>query len=588
MIGVARIWKNSIFSRLFWTFLFIIVPLYFLGFNIYIWGMQTVRSEITNTMTSQVSFYMESLEMDIQRMHILQYEFINDEDLSDLAIISETMDNYEKSRAILRLQQRLSAIKNSSPYILDVRAHIPSIDITLSPQRAPDKLDVREFNMLRQAKPQSDSQIIYLEDRMVLSLIHPQYQQNSSKVPLYILTIELSIKSINSALRQFDNHIGSGSFLIHSSQEYFAIKGEQRLEITEKMQDWFNDWEEMGAKQGSGSVPYGGKHYLAIYTMSDYLDMTLCKYIPEDEVFVQLRQYKRWFWIFSLASVILIALYSFSTYKFIHEPLQTLLGSFRQLEKGDLNISIQHDHNDEFRDIYRRFNAMVERLGALIDQVYIQKILNQKAELKQLQSQINPHFLYNSFFILSRMIKGREYENATQFTQHLGEYFKFITRSTADEVPLEKEVEHAHIYTRIQEMRFSRRLRVEFGELRPGYHGFIIPRLIIQPIIENAFEHGLENKKSGGLIIVSFVQIEDEFKIVVEDNGEELSDLRLTNLKQILASRRDAVEQTGLLNIHRRIQLMFGINSGLVLSRSTLGGLMVEMNLIIRGRTHDV
>jgi len=563
------------------------IPLYLLGFNIYTWGMQTVRKEITNTMVSQVDFYMDNLEMDIQRMRALQYELLNDEDLNNLAVISDTMGNYEKSRAILRLQQRLNAIKSSSSYIFDIRVHIPSIDMSISPLHSPDNLQEEEFNMLWKARPESDFQIVYWEGKLLLSVIHPVNNFSGNKLPLYAIIIELSKDSLNKALQQFNSHRGSGAFLIYLPYDYIVAKNEPEPGITDRMLSWLKNQED-GNGIGGSSIEYNGNRYLSIYTKSDYLNMTLCKYIPEDEVFSRVRQYSIWFLIFSLLAVIFIALYALSTYKFIHEPLQVLVESFRMLEKGNLNIFIRHDYNDEFRYIYQRFNDMVERLNTLINQVYKQKILNQKAEFKQLQSQINPHFLYNSFFILSRMIKGRDYENSMEFARQLGNYFQFITRSAADEVPLDKEVEHARIYARIQEMRFSRRLRVEFQELPKEYSNLIVPRLIIQPIIENAFEHGLDNKTSGGLIRVTFHPIEEGLKIVIEDNGEELSEQQLDKLKEILASHGNEIEYTGILNINQRIKLKFGDRSGLNLSRSELGGLKVEMYLLGEGIIYNV
>jgi two-component system, sensor histidine kinase YesM len=231
---------------------------------------------------------------------------------------------------------------------------------------------------------------------------------------------------------------------------------------------------------------------------------------------------------------------------------------------------------------------MVERLKTLINQIYKQKILSQKAELKQLQSQINPHFLYNSFFILSRMIKLGQYENSSDFASQLGGYFKYITRSASDEIELQKEVEHARVYTNIQEIRFSRRIRVIFQDLPDCWNDIIVSRLIIQPVIENAFEHGLENKKKDGIIQVTFNSIDRGIQISVEDNGEELTGNELANLQQMIAELDDTTEYTGILNIHRRITLKFGEESGMVLSKSTLGGLRVDINIMIQKENEHV
>ena len=163
---------------------------------------------------------------------------------------------------------------------------------------------------------------------------------------------------------------------------------------------------------------------------------------------------------------------------------------------------------------------MVKELKTLIEQSYKQKILVQRAEMKQLQSQINPHFLYNSFFILNTMARTEDYENIEKFTEQLGRYFQFITRSAADEVPLEKEVEHARVYTEIQAMRYSNRIKAYFEELPEEFWGIVVPRLILQPIIENAFEHGLGMVKKNGILTVSFEKLQNGLHIIIENNGE--------------------------------------------------------------------
>ncbi|MCX7657034.1 MAG: histidine kinase, partial [Treponemataceae bacterium] len=161
------------------------------------------------------------------------------------------------------------------------------------------------------------------------------------------------------------------------------------------------------------------------------------------------------------------------------------------MEEGDLKTRIEYERKDEFGYLFHSFNRMVDKLDELVNQVYVAKILAQKAELKQLQAQINPHFLYNSFFTLQRTIIGEDIDKAALYAEKLGSYFKYITRNRQEEVALEKEVEHARIFTDIQSMRFSRRIKIEFGCLPEECRDWIVPRLILQPLLENAFEHGL-------------------------------------------------------------------------------------------------
>lgn len=237
-----------------------------------------------------------------------------------------------------------------------------------------------------------------------------------------------------------------------------------------------------------------------------------------------------------------------------------------------MDSTIDHDKKDEFGYLYTRFNHMLVKLKTLIDQDYKQKMMMQRSELKQLQSQINPHFLYNSFFILNSLAKIGDVDRIEQFTIMLGEYFRFITRNSDDLVPLSEETKHSRVYTEIQELRFSRRILVHFDELPKEIAALKVPRLIIQPIIENAYEHSLEKKDENGLLHVTFQKLQDEVLIIVEDNGDHLSEDQLRTLQQSLERINESSEMTGIINIHRRLMLTFGENSGLKLSRSELGG----------------
>ena len=208
-------------------------------------------------------------------------------------------------------------------------------------------------------------------------------------------------------------------------------------------------------------ISIDGTKFLVAYKTSGYFDSILYKYVPEKAVFEPLKNFRTWFAVFTALSLAVILIYSIYLYKFIQKPLNLLVSSFREVKKGNFDIHIEHDVDDEFRFIYRNFNSMVRDLKSLIEQTFTQKLLVQKANMKQLQSQINPHFLYNSFFILNTMARTGDYENLEIFTEQLGRYFQFITRSAADEVTLQKSRPRQVIY-RDSGYAFSNRIKVSF------------------------------------------------------------------------------------------------------------------------------
>jgi two-component system sensor histidine kinase YesM len=383
-----------------------------------------------------------------------------------------------------------------------------------------------------------------------------------------MIEIELDQEVFGRALAQFNIYEGSGSVLVDlRTDAIVAQRGEGPLPTP--------------AAASSPGMEFfshqGGDYYIA-QARSDYLNWALKRYIPANIVHLPLQHFYTWIWVFTLTALGLILVYSFYTYRVMHKPLLLLVKSFRKVEEGDLNVSIPKDSRNEFGYMYERFNDMVRNLRTLIDQVYNQKLLAQRAELKQLQSQINPHFLYNSFFILNTMARVGD-ENLIPFTKLLGEYFRFITRSGADNVPLRDEAAHARAYTDIQRMRFPKRLSVEFGDYPEAWADFHVPRLILQPLIENAFEHGVGQKSCDGKIAVGFHADGGNLRICVEDNGS-ISDEGIAALNGAMEEGANR-EITGLMNIHRRVRLLFGPPSGLTAERSGLGGLKITL-LIVR------
>ncbi len=575
--------NNSIFSRLVITFLIIMIPIYILAFYIYNWGLYTVKSEISKSTIAQVSFYLEGLEKEIERMKILQYDCLNDENLNKLAIRSKIMSIYETTESMRLLQQRLVTIKNSSIYIKNISVHIPPINKTISSNSGLDDINTEKFRHIRVPPGLKGAQIISFKGGLFLSTIQNRDILNSN--PLYLIEIELNKEAFEQALSQFNTYSGSGSMLISIINNGIITNQENTGDtgLTKSIIANLNTRDDSGTEY----VNINQKGYYVVHAKSKYLNMILLKYIPQEYVMKPIKNFNIWVWVFSVAVIFIILVYSFSTYKFMHKPLRQLVKSFRKVESGDLQVSITHDSNNEFGYLYKRFNDMVKNLNTLIDQVYNQKILMQRAELKHLQSQINPHFLYNSFFMINTMATIGD-ENLVPFTKYLGEYFRFVTRSSSDYIPLIDEINHAKVYTKIQLMRFSKRLQVNFGDCPERYHNLKVPRLILQPVIENAFEHGIERKKNSGIVSIYFEEFENQLNIIVEDNGNDMTDSGLTEVQKMLENSAEEAETTGIINISRRIKLVFGEESGLSVSRSQLGGLKATLKIILPGGDNNV
>lgn len=572
----GKSWKISVLTRLIISFIVILVPLYGLGMFIYNNGLAILNRELSNSMILQVSYYLDNLEIEIQRIQMLQYELLNDSDINRMATIYRALTNIETRESLLRIKNRLFALKNSSKYIKSSSVIIPYAGKEVT-DTSISEFDSEKFERMKSIAKNADASIIYADDSMYLIIPYP-YSYTTGRDPIFLIVSELSKEELEKALKAMTNDPDEG-VAIYSTKNGSIIAtdyndifhGEIRKQILKDSGE---------VTENAQIVSIDGTKFLVAYKRSGYFGSILYKYVPEKAVFGPLDNLKIWFVAFTVLALTVIIIYSVYVYKFIHKPLSRLVYSFSEVKKGNLDIHIEHEVDDEFRFIYRNFNSMVDELRSLIDQTYKQKLLVQRAQMKQLQSQINPHFLYNSFFILNTMARTGDYDNLEKFTEQLGKYFQFVTRSASDEVSLQKEVEHARVYTEIQALRFSNRIKVTFDELPEEFSDIIVPRLILQPLIENAFEHGLGMKKNNGILTVSFEKYQDKLHIIVENNGDDIKDEELAHILNKLSDTDESKEEvTALQNIHQRLRLKFGQEYGLIIKKGGMGGLRVIISI---------
>lgn len=573
----ATAWHRSIFTRLLMIFLIILVPLYAGGIAVYGWGVAAVQAETSRTIADQGAAWLRDFELEVERIRLLQYECLTDPDLEDLSVRGGAMTDLQRTQAVNRLLNRLMALRSSSRYIAQAGIMIPAIGRALLSRGSVTELDRQAFERAR-AEAGSRAPLVWRDGAAWLSAAYPVQNLSGSRVTRAVVVVEISIAEVRRSLAAIGESGGRGTALAGPSG-VFASSGMDGLDAGAMATGAVQ-----AAAEGLPEVSTDKGVYLVSRAVSAPLELSIYRFVPEKDLYTALDRYRLWFWLFTLAAVVIITLFTVASRRLIDRPLNKLVQSFRSVENGDLDVRIEHRPDDEFRYLYGRFDEMAENLKALIDQAYRQKILAQRAELKHLQSQINPHFLYNSFFLLQNMVDRGDNEGASAFTRQLGTYFQFVTRSGPDEVPLEKEAAHARAYSQIQARRFRSRIDVSFGDVPAELSNVPVPRLILQPVIENAFGHGLEDKVTGGLLSVAFRAEADTVILRVEDNGGAMTGDGIRMLETMLESGGESAEGTALANIHKRLMLRYGPPAGIRLSAGGDGGLVVEIVIPTDGR----
>ena len=263
--------------------------------------------------------------------------------------------------------------------------------------------------------------------------------------------------------------------------------------------------------------------------------------------------------------------------------VELLVKKFRRAETGDLSVSEKISGTDEIAVLDQQFNRMLGKLDQLIKTSYVQKLENKEAQLKNLQLQINPHFLYNTLETISSIAAVKQVFVVCDICGKLGEIFRYsLGKNYGELVPLEQEMTHIKNYMFIQKIRYGDRLQVFYNIDVDAAHVHI-PRFILQPIVENAISHGLSNLTSVGTLEVSAFEKKDRLYIEIEDDGEGMVREKVAEITRFINTAKpvEGKKNIGIRNVNQRIKLDYGEAYGITIRSAPYQGSRFTIQLPI-------
>ena len=285
--------------------------------------------------------------------------------------------------------------------------------------------------------------------------------------------------------------------------------------------------------------------------------------IPMNKVTADAELVRNIILISSVIAIILFIILSYYLARGVTNPLKIIAGEMKNANISDWTPKVSFEGKDEVAYLSREFNRMVVRINDLVDEAVEQKSRFSRQELKALQSQISPHFLYNTLEIVNWMARTRDVPEIVEIVKALSDMMRYITSHSEEIVTVEKELEYLKMYCLIQKYRYKDKFTV-FYEVEDDILDFCLPKLTLQPIIENAIVHAFNGVRREGKIIITGNIVGDRVRLQIIDNGKGIDNAQIESmLKNENISSVPNHVGIGVSNVNQRIKLIYGNEFGL-------------------------
>ena len=374
-------------------------------------------------------------------------------------------------------------------------------------------------------------------------------------INLGVMWIDVNERWFNEVYKKLDMQEGAEIFIVDASRN--IVSHSQSTSLSENLPPE-SYTEALVPASGFYSAVIDGVSVIIAHSYLERAGWNIVYTIPLSAVMSDYYAMLKSYLFYTGIIFVLLALAILATSYTITFPLINLINLMKKASHGDFNVRAPVQSRDEIGELCSNFNVMIEDIDRLINEVYIAQTKQKEAELLALQFQINPHFLYNTLQTIKWLADSYNAVDIQNIVLSLARIFRFSIKSSSA-VKLSDELQNIRDYITIQKFRYEQRLEVQIEVDKPA-ENFVLPNLVLQPLVENAIIHGIEKKPEGGKIRVNVSMSESEISIIVWDNGVGIDQCRLESIIENLEGDSDSGEDVsiGLRNIYERFKLMYG------------------------------
>lgn len=519
-------------------------------------------SEYTHTIIQQMN---QNIDSYIDYMENIAYLISSNEDVQDY-LFDEKIDNEGRYRILNQLQTILdsrSDIRNVG--IISKNGRMLINDGSKSVNQDLD-LNTQEWYATALEKPNGPiltsshvQHIISGERPWVITLSRGIRDRSGSGEKEGVFFIDLNYSAISGLCDQSTVGTKGYAFILDAKGNIVYHPQQQQLynELQTENISLIMDTDEDTVLTGTGN---DGKLYSI--SRSEKTGWTVVDCTNVKELLSKSRQAQSVYVLTAIILVIVALLFSRFMARSITLPIQKLRDSMKKVQEGDFSVSdVVVDSKNEIGSLTKSFDVMTHRIHELMEQNVHEQEEKRKSELKALQSQINPHFLYNTLDSIIWMAEGKKNEEVVLMTASLARLLRQSISNEDEVVPIANEVEYARGYLTIQKMRYKDKLEFQI-EVDSSILYIPLIKLVLQPIIENAIYHGLKYKESKGLLIVKGFMKDGNAVLQVIDDGVGMDEETLAHIydKHKVNYHSNGV---GVYNVQKRLKLYYGEDYGI-------------------------
>ncbi|MFC5404127.1 sensor histidine kinase [Cohnella soli] len=556
------------FTKVNILILMLLTPVLIMYAYSYRTSIRVLQQNIQDSQMSRLSFLFNQLNDNVNQLSMMANVLLKDPNVKEFRDLDLYGDEINFLKTVQIISQKLNLQSVANTFSNSIVIYAPRIQKAIG-QYSLVYYDPKDLYGHADPKWRYDMET----GQFILYAFDPINENNLAANARLIAKV--SFKSDN-IVKMLDNYHseGTGETFLFRPGARTIVKSSDNPAFIDQIADKIGQWK-LG-EQGNATVDIEGSSYLINYLKSNELGWYLVDYVPLQDILSPITANRKFFYLFLGVMLFVSLMISYILYQNIRIPIKDLIRSVQQLKKGNYSTRIRVKSDNEFTFLILKFNEMAGEIENLIGKVYAEEIRSREATLKQLQSQINPHFLYNCLAFVKSMAVLEEKESIVAMAVNLSKYYRYTTRNERQLVTVREEMELVRHYLAIQNLQMKRlSCRIEIPE---SMLDLPIPRLLIQPVVENAIIHGIEPHPDAGRIVIRGEQDNGENRITVEDDGPGMSDdERLALSKKLNLPLTDEIG-CGLWNVHQRLKYQFDPESGLQFEATQPSGLKVILH----------